>query len=96
LTPRILQRRDLALVNARHGINLVVVDKIRWCLPLKLQKLLLEVGDHLHPLLKLSILQLNGTLKVDDPMGTGIHLLVSDVEQPMGVVPPMLDLTKLM
>jgi hypothetical protein len=63
---------------------------------LNLQKLLLEVGDHLRPLLKLSILQLNGTLKVDDPMGTDIHLLVSDVKQPIGVVPPMLDLTKLM
>jgi hypothetical protein len=33
-------------------------------------------------------------LKVDDPMGTSIHLM-SDVKQHTGVVPPMLDLTKL-
>jgi hypothetical protein len=30
-----------------------------------------------------------------DPMGMGIHLLTSDAEQHMGVVPPMLGLTKL-
>jgi hypothetical protein len=35
-------------------------------------------------------------LKVDDPMGTDINLLVSDVEQLTGVVPPMLGLTKSM
>jgi hypothetical protein len=48
-----------------------VVDRLRWRLPLKLQKLLLEVGDHL----RLDILRLNGVLKVDDPVGTDIHLL---------------------
>jgi hypothetical protein len=35
-------------------------------------------------------------LMVDDPVGTDIHLLSSEVEQLMGVVPPMLDLTKSM
>jgi hypothetical protein len=57
-------------------------------------KLLLDVGDRLHPLLKLSVLHLDGVLKVDDPVGTGIQLLPSDVEQHTGVVPPMLGLTK--
>jgi hypothetical protein len=33
-------------------------------------------------------------LKVDDLVGMSIHLLTSDVEQHMGVVPPMLGLTK--
>jgi hypothetical protein len=33
-------------------------------------------------------------LKVDDPVGMDIQLPVSDVEQLMGVVPPMLSLTK--
>jgi hypothetical protein len=33
-------------------------------------------------------------LKVDDPVGMDIHLLKSDVEQHIGVVPPMLGLTK--
>jgi hypothetical protein len=56
---------------------------------------LLEVGDHLRPLLKFGVMCLNGVLKVDDPMGTDIHLLASDVEQLTGVVAPMLDLTKL-
>jgi hypothetical protein len=71
-----------------------VVDRLGWCLPLKLQKLLLEVGDHLYPLLKLDALHLIGVLKVDDPVGTNIHLLTSDVEQHTGVVPPTLGLTK--
>jgi hypothetical protein len=62
---------------------------------LKLQKLLLEVGDRLCPLLKLDVLCLNVVLMVNDPMGTDIHLLTSDVEQLTGVVPPMLDLTKM-
>jgi hypothetical protein len=66
-----------------------------WCRPLQLQKLLLEVGDRLHPILKLDVLRLNGVLMVDDPVGTDIHLLTSDVELLMGVVPPMLGLTKL-
>jgi hypothetical protein len=56
---------------------------------------LLEVGDRLRPLLKLAVMRLNGMLKVNDPVGTDIHLLASDVEQLMGVVPPMLGLTKL-
>jgi hypothetical protein len=71
-----------------------MLDRLRWCLSLKLQQLLLEVGDHLRPLLKLGILHLHMVLKVDDPMGTDIHLLLRDVEQYMGVVPSMLDITK--
>jgi hypothetical protein len=58
------------------------------------KKLLLEVGDCLHPLLKLGVLHLHVVLKVDDLVGTSIHLLTSDVEQHTGVVPPMLGLTK--
>jgi hypothetical protein len=73
-----------------------VVDGLRWYLPLKLQKLLLKVGDHLCPLLKLDVLRLIGVLKVDDPVGMDIHLLTSDVEQHTGVVPPTLGLTKTM
>jgi hypothetical protein len=72
-----------------------MVDKHRSCLPMKLQKLLFEVGDHLCPLLKLNVLHLHVVLKVDDPMGTDIHLLMSDVEQHTGVVPSMLDVTKM-
>jgi hypothetical protein len=41
-----------------------------------------------------SYLCLHVVLKVDDPIGLNIHLLMSDVEQHTGVVPPMLDLTK--
>jgi hypothetical protein len=33
-------------------------------------------------------------LKVDDPVGTDIHLLTSDVEQRTGVVSSMLGVTK--
>jgi hypothetical protein len=33
-------------------------------------------------------------LKVDDPVSMDIHLLAGDVEQHMGVVPPMLGVTK--
>jgi hypothetical protein len=33
-------------------------------------------------------------LKVDDPVGTNIHLLMSDVEQHTGVVSSMLGATK--
>jgi hypothetical protein len=72
-----------------------VVDRLKWPLPLKLQQLLLEVGNRLHPLLKLDIICLHVVLKVDDPMGTDIHLLTGDVEQHMGVVSPMLALTKM-
>jgi hypothetical protein len=63
---------------------------------MQLQKLLLEVGDHLRPLLKLGTLCLIGVLLVDDPMGMDIHLFMCDVKQMTGVVPPMLGLTKLM
>jgi hypothetical protein len=42
----------------------------------------------------LSVLHLHVVLKVDDPVGTSIHLLASDVEKHTGVVPPMLGLTK--
>jgi hypothetical protein len=52
------------------------------------------VGDHLHPLLKLTILHLHVVLKVNNPMGTGLHLLPGDVEQHTGVVPSMLGVTK--
>jgi hypothetical protein len=71
-----------------------VVDRLGWCLHLKLQQLLLEVGDHLHPLLKLSILCLHMVLKVDNPMDTGLHLLTGDVKQHTGVVSSMLGVTK--
>jgi hypothetical protein len=48
-------------------------------------------GHHyLCPLLKLSILLLNVLLKVDNPMGTSLHLLMGDVEQHVGVVPSVL------
>jgi hypothetical protein len=73
-----------------------VVNRCGWCRPLQLQKLLLKVGNHLYPLLKLGVLRLHVVLKVDDPMGMNIHLLTSDVEQHMDVVPPMLGLTKSM
>jgi hypothetical protein len=33
-------------------------------------------------------------LKVDDSMGTDIHLLTGGIEQHTGVVPSMLDVTK--
>jgi hypothetical protein len=71
-----------------------MVNGCGWCRPLQLQKLLLEVGDRLRPLLKLSVLRLHVVLKVDDPVGMSIHLLTSDVEKRTGVVPPMLGLTK--
>jgi cation transport ATPase len=35
-------------------------------------------------------------LRVDNPMGTGLHLLTGDVEQYAGVVPSMLGITKVM
>jgi hypothetical protein len=73
-----------------------VVNWCGWCWPLQLQKLLLEVGYCLRPLLKLGVLHLHVVLKVDDPVGTIIHLLMSDVKQHTGVVPPMLGLTKSM
>jgi hypothetical protein len=72
----------------------VVVGRLRWCLHLKLQQLLLKVVNHLRPLLKLSVLRLNVVLKVDNPVGTGLHLLMGDVEQHAGVVPSMLSVTK--
>jgi hypothetical protein len=95
LSPPILQRRDLVLIDAQYGIDLLMLDRPRWCLSLKLQQLLLEVSDHLHPLLKLGILHLHVVLKVDDPVGTDIHLITSDVVQHTGVVPSMLGVTKL-
>jgi hypothetical protein len=67
-----------------------VIDRLKWCLSLKLQQLLLKVGDRLHPLPKLDILHLHVVLKV----GMDIHLLTGDVEQHTGVVPPTLGLTK--
>jgi hypothetical protein len=94
LSPRILHRRDLVLIDARHGIDLLRVSRLGWRLHLKLQHLLLKVCNHLHPLLKLSVLYLHVVLKVDNPVGTGLHLLMSDVEQHIGVVPSMLGVTK--
>jgi hypothetical protein len=52
------------------------------------------VGDHLRPLLKLGILRLHVVLKVDNPVGTGLHLLTGDVEHHTGVVTSMLGVTK--
>jgi hypothetical protein len=79
----------------RHDIYLLVLDRLRWCLSLKLQQLLLEISDHLYPLLELGVLRLHVVLKVDDPVGTCLHLLMGDVEQYTGVVPPMLGITKM-
>jgi hypothetical protein len=73
-----------------------VVNGCRWCRPLQLQKQLPEVGDRLYPLLKIGVLRLHVVLKLDDPVGTSIHLLMSDVEQYTGVVPLILSLTKSM
>jgi hypothetical protein len=58
--------------------------------------MLLKVGDHLRPLLKLNILRLHMVLKVDNSVGTDIHLLAGDVEQHTSVVPSMLGITKAM
>jgi hypothetical protein len=54
------------------------------------------VGDPLRPLLKLGVLRLHMVLKVEDPVGTDIHLLTTDVEQHTSVVPSMLGVTKAM
>jgi hypothetical protein len=67
-----------------------------WGLHLKLQQLLFKVGDHLHPLLNLSVLHLHVVLKVDNPVGTGLHLLPGDVEQHTGMVSSMLGVTQAM
>jgi hypothetical protein len=61
---------------------------------LQLQKLQLEVGDCLHPLLKLGLQRLEGMLQVNNPVGTDLHLLMTNVKQLTGVVPPMLSLTE--
>ncbi len=42
----------------------------------------------------LSILHLHVVLKVDNPVGMGLHLLTGNVEQHTGVVPSMLGVTK--
>jgi hypothetical protein len=47
-----------------------VVDRLGWCLHLKLQLLQL----------KLHVLHLHVVLKVDNPVGMGLHLLTGDVE----------------
>jgi hypothetical protein len=73
-----------------------VVGRLKWCLHLKVQQLLLKVGNHLRPLLKLSFLCLHMVLKVDNPVGTSLHLLTGDVEQHAGVVPSVLGVTKAM
>jgi hypothetical protein len=93
LSPHTLHRQDLDLIDAKHGIDLLVVDRLRWCMPLKLQMLLLEVDNHLCLLLKLGVLRLHVVLKVDDSVGTDTHLLTSDAKQHMGVVPSMLGIT---
>jgi hypothetical protein len=87
--------RDLFLIDARHRVDLVGVLRCRWCLVLHLQKLLLEVGDSLHPLLKLSILCLDGFLEMHDCVGAGVHLLPCKVKLLMGVVQPMLGHAKM-
>jgi hypothetical protein len=56
----------------------------------------LEVGDRLHPLLKLGTLHLKSVLEVYNPVGMDPHLLMSEVRLQMGVVLPVLDLTKAM
>jgi hypothetical protein len=56
----------------------------------------LEVGDRLHPLLKLGTLHLESVLEVYNPVGMDPHLLMSEVRLQMGVVLPVLDLTKAM
>jgi hypothetical protein len=55
---------------------------------------LLEVSDPLRPLLEPGVLCLHVVLKVDDPVSTDIHLLMSDVEQHTSVVSSMLGVTK--
>jgi hypothetical protein len=67
-----------------------------WCLSLQLQKLLLNAGDRLHPLLNLGMLCLKGVLKVYNPVGIDVHLLMCKVQLLTGVVPPVLGLTKIM
>jgi hypothetical protein len=52
------------------------------------------VEDHLCPLLKLGVLHLNDILEMHDPVGTGVHLLTSEIKLLTGEVPPMLGLTK--
>jgi hypothetical protein len=42
----------------------------------------------------LGVLHLHVVLKVDNPVGTGLHLLSDEVEQHTGVVPSMLGITK--
>jgi hypothetical protein len=84
------------LIDAGHGIDLLVVNRPKWYLSLKLQKLLLKIRDRLRPLLKLDILRLHMVLKVDDPMVMDIHLLTGDVEQHTSAVPSMLGLTNTM
>jgi hypothetical protein len=77
-------------------MDLLMVDGLMWCLSLKLQQLLLEFGDQLHPLLKLDVLRLHVVLNVDVLVGMDIHLLTGAVEQHMGVVSSMLGVTKTM
>jgi hypothetical protein len=75
-------------------MDLLRIGRLRWRLHLKLQQLLLEVGDSLRPHLKHGVLHLHVVLKVDNPVGTDLHLLMGDVEQHTGVVPSMLRVTK--
>jgi hypothetical protein len=67
-----------------------------WRLHLNLQQLLLKVGNHLRPLLKFGVLHRHVVLKVDNPVGTDLHLLLGDVEQHTSMVPSMLGITKAM
>jgi hypothetical protein len=46
-----------------------------WCQLLKLQKLLLEIGNCLCPLLKLDLLHLEGILKTHNRVGYGCRPL---------------------
>jgi hypothetical protein len=86
--------RDLVLVDTRHRVGLVVVLGCGWCLQLQLQKLLLESGDHLRPLLKLGLLRLDDILEMHDRVGPGVHLLPGEVQLLVDVVSRMLGLTE--
>jgi hypothetical protein len=65
-----------------------------WCLLLRLQKLLLEVGDCLCPLLKHGNPHLYDIIEMHYRVGMGVHLLTSEVKLLMGELPPVFSLTK--
>jgi hypothetical protein len=95
-----MHRHEMQQSNIYLGIYIIVfyffwkIRVLQWSLLLQLQKLLLEVGDSLRPLLKLGVLRLDGVLRMYDRVGTGVYLLMCNVEMPMDEVSPMLSLTK--